>query len=186
MNTISTFFYRVSRGWVTLLAIIIFLVFSALELPRQNAQADQYSQGVGSPDTSLLYSGGKLYSMAKWYGAEGREAYLHARWTFDLAFPFVYTFFLVTAVSWVLNRALPERSRLRLLNLLPLAAIAFDFLENSMTSIVMWGFPSRIAIAEGMAVVATPLKWLTLAISFLVLLIGLLALLVKRIRSATH
>lgn len=186
MNKISAFFYRVSRGWVTLLAVVVFLVFSTWQLPQQNARADQYSQGIGSPDTSLFYSGGELFSMAKWYGMEGRSAYLRARWTFDLAFPFVYTFFLVTAVSWVLNRALPERSRLRLLNLLPLAAIAFDFLENSMTSIVMWGFPSRIAIAEGLAVVATPLKWLTLAISFLVLLIGLLTMLVKRIRSATR
>mgnify|MGYP001346184257 CR=1 FL=1 len=186
MGKISDFFYRVSRGWVTLLAVALFLVFSALELPRQSAKAEQYSQGIGSPDTSLFYSGGELYSMAKWYGADGRAAYLRARWTFDLAFPFVYTFFLVTAVSWVLNRVLPERSRLRLLNLLPLAAMLFDFLENSMTSLEMVTFPSRISAVEWLAVVATPLKWFTLAVSFLVLLIGVMFLLVRRIKPANR
>lgn len=120
-----------------------------------------------------------MFAMAKWYGAAGRAAYIHARWTFDLAFPLVYTFFLVTALSWFFTRVFQDGSKWRCLNLVPLAAMLLDLLENSMTTLVMAAFPERVRIAEIGASVFTPLKWLAVGGSFLLLVVCLLWLLFR-------
>jgi len=172
MRNLSNFFYRISNGWVAIAALLVFVVFSALTLPGQNRIAETYSQGSGSPDTSLFYSGKDLYSMADFYGEEGRSAYLKARWTFDLAFPIVYTFFLVSTISWILNRMLPSGSCWRLLNLVPLAAFVLDLLENTATSLVMARYPIHCPPGELFAPLFTPLKWLAVGGSFLLLMVG--------------
>ena len=181
MEKLSRFLYRISRGWITLAAFAIFILFSLLTLPGQSALAEGYSQGSGSPDTSIFYSGRTLYRMAELYGEEGRAAYLKARWTFDLAFPLVYTFFLVTAISWLLNRALPQYSRWRLLNLVPVAAMVLDFLENTMTSLVMGRYPVHCPPGELLAPIFTPLKWLFVGGSFLILFISMFFVIIKKI-----
>ena len=76
-----------SKIGITLAALGIFLVFSAVVLPRQSALMDSYSGSLGSPDLSLTYSPGDLYNMAEGYGASGRDSYVRARFTFDLIFP---------------------------------------------------------------------------------------------------
>lgn len=181
MKKISEYLYRVSKGWVVLLALVVFLVFSALALPGQSALAEQYSQGTGSPDTSLFYSGSRLYELAGAYGVEGRQAYLKARWTFDVAFPLIYTFFLATAASWLLNKVLPIGSKWRFLNLLPIAAMLLDFLENTATSLVMFRYPTPCPPGQLLAPIFTPLKWLAVGASFLLLVIGLILLVRNRI-----
>ena len=182
MQKISAFFYRISKGWVAIVALLIFILFSALALPGQSALAEKYSQGAGSPDTSLFYSGSQLYDLAGAYGAEGRQAFLKARWTFDVAFPLIYTFFFITAASWLLARHLPPVSKWRLLNLLPLAAMLLDFLENTATSLVMFRYPVHCPPGELLAPLFTPLKWLLVLASTWVLLFGLLYLVVRVLR----
>jgi len=173
----------VSRGWVALLAVVLFLLFSSLTLPAQSALAEKSSAGAGSPDTSLFYSGEQLYQLAGAYSEEGRQAYLYARWTFDVAFPLIYTFFLVTTVSWSLNKVLPHASNWRLLNLVPLAAMLLDFMENSMTSLVMARYPQTCLLGQFLAPVFTPLKWFGVGASFLILVAGILLLLIKQVQS---
>lgn len=182
MKKLSSFLYKNSKGWVVGVALVIFVVFSVLALPGQSAIAERYSQGSGSPDTSLFYSGGDLYAMAKWYGQEGRAAYIRARWTFDLAFPLVYTFFLATAASWLLNKLLPAGSRWRLLNLVPIIAMLLDFLENTATTLVMARFPTRCPPGELLAPILTPIKWLFVGASFAIILFGSLMVIIKIIR----
>jgi hypothetical protein len=145
----------------------------------------EYSQGAGSPDTSFLYSGSHLYQMAGTYGSDGRLQYLHARWTFDVAFPLIYTFFLITSISWLFQKGLNPVSKWRMVNLLPLAAMTADFLENSMTSLVFARYPLHSWIGETFAPVLTPLKWVLVTGCFLILLVGLTQRLFRSSKNST-
>jgi hypothetical protein len=176
---ISNNIYKLSTGWAALAGLVIFLLFSALVLPGQSQKAEQVSQGAGSPDTSFTYSADDLYQMAEAYGKAGREDYVRARFTFDLVFPLIYTFFLLTNLSWVLARALPASSRGRLLNLLPLAGMSFDYLENITASLVMLRYPAPAGIAGALAALSTPLKWIFIGLSFAVLVSGIILALVR-------
>ncbi|HUV16715.1 MAG TPA: hypothetical protein VMW28_09160 [Pelolinea sp.] len=156
----SDWLYSKSTSLVALVSLCLFLAFAALVLPDQSAAAEAYSGGMGSPDTSLLYSSSDLYQMADIYGAAGRRAYIRARFTFDLVFPLVYTFFLATSVSWLLERALAVESLWRPLNLIPLAGMTFDFLENIAAAMVFERYPIQIPIAAFLAPIFTFIKWI--------------------------
>ena len=169
----SAFFYRISKGWVALAGLLIFLVFSLFTLPAQSLAVTEYDQGMGSPDTSFFYDAATIQQMAEAYGETGRNAYVHARWTFDLAFPFVYTFFLLTAVSFGLKRVNIHQTRWSFLNLTPLLGFIFDLSENASASAVMSAYPNDNGWAAVLAPIFTPLKWVMIGFAFMLLLYGL-------------
>jgi hypothetical protein len=164
---------RLSTGWVTLAALVIFIVFMALVLPGQASKAEEASSGAGSPDTSYVYSPQDLYDIAEAYGDDGRQVYVRMRWTFDLAFPLVYGFFLITSISWLFTRGFPENSRWQLANLAPVLGVLFDLLENTSTSIVMARYPLETPMFVWLAPVFTFVKWIFVLGSFVLLVIGL-------------
>ncbi|MBM3137144.1 MAG: hypothetical protein FJZ98_03030 [Chloroflexi bacterium] len=166
MNTLSEWIYRKSTARVGVLSLILFLAFSALVLPGQSAAAESYSGETGSPDTSLFYSPGDLYRMAEAYGPEGRQAYIRARFTFDLAFPLVYGFFLIACNSWLLSKIIPAGKSWRLLNIAPLAGVLFDFLENFSAAWVIGRFPLDAPIFATIAPAFTLFKWIFVGGSF--------------------
>jgi hypothetical protein len=184
----SDWLYKVSNGWVTLSAVIVFFLFSALVLPGQSSSAS-VDPAVGSPDLSIYYSAGDLLRMAEAYGEQGREEYIRARFTFDLVWPLVYTFFLATTISWTYNRLGAGAIKWRTINLLPVLGMLGDYLENIATSLVMWQYPQDIPLVAWLAGIFTVLKWLLIAGSFISLVVGVILLLwqvlIKRRRSAT-
>ena len=169
---LSLTFIAFSRNGITLIALVIFLIFVTVVLPKQSATAATYSGSAGSPDLSLFYTCRDLYQMAEHYGSAGRDAYMHARFSFDLVFPLIFTYFLVTAISWLLGRVTPETSPWRMLNLIPIPGMLFDFLENITASIAMHRFPSLSPISANFAPVFTFFKWVFVGSSFLILLIS--------------
>ena len=182
MKKLSRFFYKFSNGWVVLVALLVFILFAIFILPDFSEQSARYGNGMGSPDTTLFYSGADINAMAEAYGEEGRQAFIDMRWTLDLAFPLIYTLFLVTSASWLLRRVIPSKSNWRLLNLFPLAAFILDLLENSATSLVMLRFPERCLFGQVLAPIISPLKWLAVAGSFLLIICAGVIYLFRRLK----
>lgn len=170
---ISDWLSRISTGWIVLTALVIFLLFTALVLPQQATKATQETGGAHSPDTSFLYTPDDLYRMAESYGEQGRQAYIRARFTFDLVWPLVYTLFLATATSWVFGRAFAPCSRWQGANLAPLLGALFDYLENLSTSLVMARYPAQTPVVDTLAPLFTALKWGVLGVSFILLVGGI-------------
>ena len=165
-----------STGRRALIALAVFVVFTATVLPWQAGIAAQYSEGVGSPDTSLWYSAHRLYELAEAYGAEGRAAYVRARVTFDVVWPLVYTAMLALALGWLLHRASEPLARMRLLVLLPIGALLADYAENACTAIVMARWPEATDLLAALAPAFTAAKWTLLGAAFLAVpVLGLLA-----------
>jgi hypothetical protein len=179
VTRLSQWLRRRVRGWHALAGLAVFLVFGATVLPVQASRV----QG-DSPDTAFLYSAKDLTRMAEAYGDEGRAGYVRSRWTFDLAFPVVYGLLLVTSVAWLLGKTLPADSPWQLANLAPLAAVALDLLENTLTTIVMLSFPAPTPLAAALAPLASALKWVFVVGSFAILFVALALALVRRIRRA--
>lgn len=185
LTKLSNSFLNLSTGLLTLACLVIFLVFSALVLPDQAAKAEVYSGESGSPDTSLYYTASDLYRKAEAYGPAGRAAYIRARFTFDLIFPLVYTAFLVTAISWLVKRANLAWKSWGRLNLLPLAGMVFDFLENISAATVMSRYPQTTTVLDHLAGVFTLLKWIFIATSFIALVVLAVITLVHKVHFRT-
>lgn len=182
LKRISNNFYAISSGKMALAGLLVFFLFMIFVLPQQAKKAEAYSGGR-TPDTSYIYTADDLYKMAQDYGADGRAAYIRARFTFDLVFPLVYLFFLTATVSWSLGRTLPEQSPWRLLNLFPLAGAIFDFLENISASLVIARYPATTPVVDTFAPIFTAIKWVFVDGSFFILIFGLILFLWKKFKS---
>ncbi|MGD7044411.1 hypothetical protein [Jeotgalibacillus proteolyticus] len=165
------FLYKKVNLIILLLGIGIFAFFIAVVLPAESERSEETSGSSRSPDTGFLYSSQELYSIADEYGDEGRTAYIRSRFTFDIIWPLVYTFFLTAAITFFMR---PVSSvGLKTLNLLPTAGMLFDFLENMAASLVMYRFPSSTPIVAQITPIFTLIKWLCIYASFGLLLISL-------------
>ena len=170
----SDWLRHISSGWLTLTALLVFLTFSTLVLPRQATSSETNTADAGTPDLSFYYSSSDLYRMAEAYGEAGRDAYIWVRFTFDLLWPLVYTFFLTTAISWLYAKTFFADSRWQLANLVPLLGMLFDYMENISTSLVMFRYPGRTPVVDWLAPLFTSLKWILITGSFVLLSIGLM------------
>lgn len=173
---------RFSKGWLTLVALVIFLVFTALVLPGQAAGSAERTGGARQPDTSLFYTSAELYGMAEAYGPDGRQAYIQARFTFDVVWPLVYGLFLVTAIGWLASRAFQPGSPWRLLTLAPVLGVLFDYLENLATSLVLARYPTQTPVVDLLAGPLTLVKWLFVGGSCMVLVAVAIAAVARRAR----
>lgn len=164
------------------MGVVIFLLFSILVLPSQSASDDR---GLQTPDLSLTYTPDNLYRMAEAYGEDGRQEYIRARFTFDLAWPIVYGLFLTTSLTWLFVKAFPQESVWRVANIVPILGVLFDYLENISTSLVMLRYPQTTPIAASLAPVFTLVKWILVGGSFILLLSGIIAATYTRIKPDT-
>lgn len=171
---LSNWLYRNINGWIALIGVVIFLLFSILVLPAQSSQRDPDLQ---APDLLLTYTPNDLYRMAETYGEEGRQEYIRARFTFDLVWPTVYGLFGTTAVTWLFAKAFSQESVWRIANLVPILGVLFDYLENISTSLVMLRYPETTPIAATLAPLFTFVKWTLVGGSFVLLIIGAAAVL---------
>jgi hypothetical protein len=184
MLGLSRWLYRISKGWLVVVAIVLFFVFTPVVLPQQAARFEDAAGPGPSPDQSFFYSPSDLYRMAGAFGEAGRAAYVRARWTFDVIWPLVYAFFLATTISWLGKRAFAEQSPWRLLNLVPVAGLLLDYAENICTSLVIGRYPAQTPVVDRLATVFTPLKWVFVGGSFVVLVAVAIAALVQWRRGA--
>ena len=184
MTALSEALYRVlSRGWTALVGTLAFVVFSATVLPAQAEKAEGYAGAAdGTPDSAFFYTASDLYAWAEAFGADGRSDYVYARYTFDLVWPLVYTFFLVAVLSWLLPKVFAPGSRWRLLNLLPVLAMLLDYAENLAASIVVSRWPSETPLVADVATLFTMGKWLSLTAAFILVAYAGVAAVVRRLR----
>ena len=171
----SDWLYRRINGWAVVAGIIIFALFIGWVLPGEAERSGAATGGGESPDSSFYYSAGDLYEMAESYGEEGRAYYIRARFTFDLIWPLAYGLFLTAALTQLYRFLRPE-GKGRLVNLLPTAAVGFDYTENIAASLVMYRYPERTPVVANVSTGFTMLKWSLLYASFALLALGILLL----------
>jgi hypothetical protein len=172
VKKISATLYRLSSGWLVLLSGAALLVFTLFVLPTFNVITSEFAGELGVPDLRFVYSPSTLQTMAAAYGEFGRASYITLHWTLDLAFPLLYSLFLVTGSSWLLAKLTPLSSKYRMLNLIPLIVFLGDIGENAFSSVVMARFPQPCAAAQVLSAIFTPVKWLGFIAAILLLVVA--------------
>jgi hypothetical protein len=123
---LSNRIHTAAKGRNVLLLAIATLSFIVLTLPIAQAA----SAGLSGLDARGFYSLPEAHAHIAALDpdnvADLRAFYLGI----DLVIPLLYAFSLALLISWILAQGNLFKTRLKLLNLLPLAAIPFDWLEN--------------------------------------------------------
>jgi len=179
VQKIAELLYQKTTLTVVVAASAIFIFFMVAVLPPMANRLIEITGVSVSPDTSFIYNATDLYAMAEAYGDQGRAYYIYSRFTFDLAWPIAYLFFLTSGISY-LFKINGWVSRLRLINLLPLLAFLFDLFENTGASLVMFRYPVPTRVIAGLVPLFTFTKWIFVGLSFTALVAGLILLLAKK------
>jgi hypothetical protein len=154
------------------ISVVIFALFLTFVLPQVSNKSYEITQTTESPDGSFFYTPEKLYDVAEAYGEAGRSYYIKERFSFDLIWPLVYWFFLITSIT-ILYRSVTNGKWL-FLSLLPSFGVIFDYLENFATSLIMFFYPRSFSLFAWCAPFFTSIKWSLIYVSFLVIIIGCL------------
>lgn len=153
--------------WFGLISTGVFLYFTIIVLPHQSALAVENGL-LYSIDTTFFTNARRLYEIAEAYGASGRSFYIYQRWTFDLVWPMVYTAFIFS-LSSLLYKSIGLSSFNYWILSFSWIAMALDYLENTMVTIVMVRFPQPTWVIADLAGTVTSLKWIAIGISFVIL-----------------
>ena len=176
---VSEWLIKVSRGWVVLVLLAVFVVFNATVAVRQLEVLKEYRGDAGSVDMSLFYGAEDVFRMAEEYGEIGRQKYIHQAFTFDGVYPLIYMFALVSTLSWLAGKIYPVGSNWRILNMVPILSMLFDYLENSLAIVVMKVFPERVESAAALLPYASFGKWLLIAVSLILIFYFFVVLWIK-------
>jgi hypothetical protein len=184
VNQFSEWWFTHVNRWYVIGVVALFGVFGATVLPAHARRSEVYAGPEGAPDTQFLYTSSDLYAGAERFGAAGRDAYVTARYTFDVVWPLVYALFLCVLLTVVLRALFAQGDKRRRLNLLPWAALVADYLENVATGTVIARYPETTDVLAALAPVLSATKWVLTIGSFVVLIALAIDLGIKRVRRA--
>jgi hypothetical protein len=157
------------------LLFVMVVCFMTWLLPSATASLERLS---GMPDAVLdkrfTYSPDEAYALLSAYGDAGRDRYLRNAVMLDLLFPFSYGMFLTLLGMRVSLWICTPSGFLPHVSLLPLLAVGFDYLENTSVVILAWKYPTRMAPLVRLSSTFTSLKWVTIATSVGLIVVGLL------------
>ncbi|PYZ98213.1 hypothetical protein CR205_06355 [Alteribacter lacisalsi] len=159
------------NGALVIASTLLFFTFMFTVLPAVSELTHEETGSSESPDSSYVYSSEDLYRMAEAYGESGRTFYIESRFTFDIAWPAVYLFFLATLLSFLWRGPLKKWEAV---NLIPAGAFICDMMENTGASIVMARYPEPSAAAALITPLFTFMKWNLIYISFALIAAGIL------------
>ena len=137
----------------------------------------EISGGLGIPDTEMYYGFAQLQNLFNHYGEAGRMIYLKLQFV-DMVYPLVYSFLLASLLF-----LLARKTRLENFIFLPFVAAFFDYCENILLRINILDFPGMNKILVNLAAFSTLLKWCSVFVSVVVILVIFLRVLITRVKN---
>jgi len=162
--------HATSRRALSMLILLLatMVLVNRADLPFTGPWLSRISGGGEFLDVHFFYTSDDAQTVIADYGPAGRHACLAFYCSWDVAIPVLAMTFtaLGLATTWGLG------GRRRWLLLVPALALAFDFLENLLLSVLLIRYPDGPRCLAGGAGVITLLKWVTYGTSAGVVLAG--------------
>lgn len=164
MKRLSWFISRKANGKLVVIFLGLQLCFNFWVFPFFTRQ---FGPGEGQPMLDLMFgfSPEQAYAIISDYGEAGRSGAILTTAIADSLYPFVYAGLLAFAISWFLKGIPLKSKKWQYLNLLPIAALVFDFAENAGIITMISAYPKQYDNIAHMASVAGMLKWTFVVVS---------------------
>lgn len=171
---VSKRFYACTRGWIILVVLAVFIGFVMVTLPGITA----VSGDIKGLDTMFFYTPEQAFANVAAYTSEARATLNTFHLTADIVNPLLYTTFLTLLLSWLFQRGFTPESKMRKLNVIPLGALLFDFLENICITIMMSVYPAQPQAVAWLSTGSTMAKFTFIYVSLGLVLVGLVSAIV--------
>jgi hypothetical protein len=158
------------------------VVFSFAVLGPMYDRIETVSGGVGAMDLLIVYSPDKAYDMVAAYGRWGRQYYATIALTLDTLFPLLLalTFGLILAPLY--HQAFSREDVMQRAVVVPVAAMTADLLENIGIVTMLLSYPKKLLAVALLASAFSTVKWTALAAEAVLVIVGLVAWAIQRVR----
>lgn len=146
-----------------IISIALFVLAMVFLLPHMSSLMDQFDNLGTPPDLNFGFNNLGIQTYRNALGFEGRDMYIFIRWTYDILWPIIYTFFFVNVLYLIVKKG-DYSIKLVYLSVLP---FVLDILENTLASIFMVVFPSEATILVFLIAVISTFKWLSIGFFFI-------------------
>ena len=169
-------------GKKVLLLFLLTNIVYALMLIVTIPMAMNYSNGMKLLDMMPTgYSAEYVNLLFSTLGENGRNAYLFKQIPLDMIYPLLFGISYSLVFAYFLNKLDKLNGPLIYISLIPLAAGAFDYLENIGIIVMLSNYPGISNLALTATNLFTILKSLFTTVYFVVLLITYVAVVIKQI-----
>jgi hypothetical protein len=131
---------------------------------------------TGMIDSHLSYTPGEVHQYIASYSDAGRSLHLIATLTADLAYPVDYSLLFALLIISTYHTAFPSSRMARPMSLFPFLTAIFDLLENTGIVIMLASYPQQKILVAQAAGLFTSLKFGFLAITLVLVLVGVAGL----------
>ncbi|BDS12668.1 hypothetical protein [Aureispira anguillae] len=174
---------KLSGKQILLLFIITNLVYAFMLLvtiPKTLA----FSEGIKILDMMPMgYDAAYIHTLLETLGEKGRSVYLYQQVPVDLIYPFLFGFCYSALIIYWLKQLNLFQSSFRWLSYLPMLAGAFDYCENVGIITLLSSYPDLSMTVMSITNIATIVKSITTVISFFALILLLILLGIKKVKS---
>ena len=174
LKRLSQKFHAWTTGWRVILLLIADALMMGYIMPLAGGLlAFAANASVLPLDLMFFYSPDQAFAMIEKYGEAGRDLYMKIELTADVIYPIIYTLFYGLLLSWLFQRGFKPDSRMQEYNVMPVGAWFFDLLENIGIISLLSIYPSQPAPLAWLTMIFGTFKWLSFAITILLVLVGL-------------
>lgn len=153
--------------------LLIILVFNFFLLPKL-IPVNSNSSTVMPLDLQFAYTPKMAYESMSSYSDVIKKKYIIGAMTVDIVYPIFYTLFLSFSIFLIYRHKKDNNALAIQFALVPYIILVSDLLENTGIVTMLAKYPQElISIAWGTSYFST-LKWVTVAFSLLLIVIGLL------------
>lgn len=160
-------------------AMLVYILMLFYAIPN----VEKYANGMKLFDLS---PGGYSYEYARELltnlGDSGRDLYLYRQLPLDFLYPGLFAISCSLLLSWLFQKIESPSSRVFYLCLIPLAAGAFDYIENILIVSLITGYPEISSGQVGISSFMTIAKSVLTTLFFIVLSVSGIAYFVKRVK----
>jgi hypothetical protein len=125
-------------------------------------------------DLHFSYTPEQVYTWLGDYGEEGRQFYALFEMTGDVIYPIIYTLLFCCLIGYTWKKFIEEKEKFATLVLVPLPTLLFDYLENVCIVVLLKTYPAPQDTWVMIGSLFTSLKWISLIITLIVFLIGVI------------
>ena len=172
-------------NWKTIVVLILIaLPFNWVIFPMRSARLQELAgKSVSIIDVMFAYTPAQVYELVSAYGEQGRQLYAVTELTVDLAYPILYNSLLGLLMAIIFRSAFSSVSPWQKLPLLPLASWLADYLENVGITIMLMSYPQELDALAWVTSVFSTAKWTVGGACVILIVIGLVVLLVKKLKA---
>lgn len=179
MNALSNFILKIAN-WRTLLVFLLLeIAFITYFLPYSfKSEVPIADQNLPIIDLQMDYNPENIASIVAMHTGKAKEAAIKAHVITDSIYPIVY-FFLFSIILSLIFYKWKINPWFKWLNIVPLGIIIFDYFENFMIIKMLNNTPADISHLATYCSLFTMVKWFFTAITFLLVIAGIITNLLK-------